>query len=165
MNLYHQILNVSENASKATIRKSYLSLCKKYHPDINNNNDTEKMALINEAYYSLITHTLPTGPETNKSGTGNNITKYKDQAYAFYRQGLKLYNESDLNMSIGGNNYSTKRKSMFVSEEDNNLIKNKILQSLYYFNIVCVQYPENPWISDTLEKMRKLNMRLSSLKK
>lgn len=32
---YYSILNIKHTCSKATIRNSYLTLAKKYHPDIN----------------------------------------------------------------------------------------------------------------------------------
>jgi DnaJ-class molecular chaperone len=90
MSIYHQILGVSENASDAEIKTKYHDLCKKYHPDISDNESIDKMALINEAYSYLV----KSKKYANKNesiifeGNNTNVVKYKDQAYAFYRQGI-----------------------------------------------------------------------------
>lgn len=52
MKNYYKILEVEENASEEEIKKSYRSLSKKYHPDINPNG-AEKFKEINEAYEVL----------------------------------------------------------------------------------------------------------------
>ncbi|MBU5677843.1 DnaJ domain-containing protein [Alkaliphilus sp. MSJ-5] len=53
-NLY-KILEISENASQAEIKKAYRGLAKKYHPDanINGENTEEKFKEITEAYSLL----------------------------------------------------------------------------------------------------------------
>jgi DnaJ-class molecular chaperone len=53
---YYEILDVHRNASKEVIEKAYITLAKKYHPDINSGNTeeaTNKMKEINEAYEIL----------------------------------------------------------------------------------------------------------------
>ena len=165
MGLYHNILNVNKDASIEEIKKSYKSLCKIYHPDKSNEDSTEKMALINEAYYYLTKQSVKVNEEISGVGDSNNLTKYKDQAYSFYKQGLKLYDETDLNMSTGNHYFPNKRKSMFADKEYIEIINKKIILSLYYFNIVCMQYPESPWVSDSIEKMKKLNQRKMILNK
>jgi molecular chaperone DnaJ len=52
---YYEILEVSQNADKATIKKAYRKMAKKYHPD-KNPGDQEaehKFKLVNEAYQCL----------------------------------------------------------------------------------------------------------------
>jgi molecular chaperone DnaJ len=52
---YYEILEVSRDADKTTIKKAYRKLAKKYHPD-KNPGDTEaehKFKLCNEAYQCL----------------------------------------------------------------------------------------------------------------
>jgi len=47
---YYKILGVSKNATKEEIKKAYKNLAKKYHPDVNKEDDTaEKFKEINEA--------------------------------------------------------------------------------------------------------------------
>ena len=52
---YYEILEVSQNADKATIKKAYRKMAKKYHPDKNpGDTDAEhKFKLCNEAYQCL----------------------------------------------------------------------------------------------------------------
>lgn len=46
---YYDVLGVKKNASDEEIKKAYRELCKKYHPDKNNGDDT-KIKEVNEAY-------------------------------------------------------------------------------------------------------------------
>ena len=49
---YYKILEVEENASDEDIKKSYRSLSKKFHPDVNPDG-AEKFKEISEAYETL----------------------------------------------------------------------------------------------------------------
>ena len=54
MKNYYEILEVDKNASEEIIEKAYKTLAKKYHPDLqNNSNSQNKMQQINEAYEIL----------------------------------------------------------------------------------------------------------------
>ena len=50
---YYEVLGISKNATKDEIKKAYKQLAKKYHPDINKENDGEKFKEISEAYAVL----------------------------------------------------------------------------------------------------------------
>lgn len=52
---YYKILGVDKNATDAEIKKKYRKLAKKYHPDVNQNNEaaSNKFKEINEAYEVL----------------------------------------------------------------------------------------------------------------
>lgn len=52
---YYKILGVERTASAMDIRRAFLTLMKKYHPDVNQNDPkvAEKVREINEAYHVL----------------------------------------------------------------------------------------------------------------
>ncbi len=52
---YYRVLGVERTASGDAIRKAYITLAWKYHPDLNYNNEKAlvKFTLINEAYRIL----------------------------------------------------------------------------------------------------------------
>jgi curved DNA-binding protein CbpA len=51
---FYKVFGLNKNATKEDIKKRYRELAKKYHPDINKNQDaTQKMQEILEAYYIL----------------------------------------------------------------------------------------------------------------
>ena len=50
---YYSILGVSKQFSQEELKKKYRSLCYKYHPDRNTNQNTDTMKSINEAYETL----------------------------------------------------------------------------------------------------------------
>lgn len=54
---YYDILEINKNASPEIVKKAYITLAKKYHPDLQENeqkkDSEEKLKLINEAYEVL----------------------------------------------------------------------------------------------------------------
>ena len=51
---YYEVLGISKSASKDEIKKAYRKLAKKYHPDVNKEEDaTEKFKEVQEAYEVL----------------------------------------------------------------------------------------------------------------
>jgi DnaJ-class molecular chaperone len=51
---YYNVLNLSKNANINDIKKAYRQLSIKFHPDKNNNSDSEQFNKINEAYSRLV---------------------------------------------------------------------------------------------------------------
>ena len=51
---FYGVLGIESNAAQEDIRKAFLQLARKYHPDMNKNKDAKtKFAEINEAYETL----------------------------------------------------------------------------------------------------------------
>ncbi len=165
MSIYHQILGIPGTASVDEIKTAYKTLCKKYHPDLTNDQQTAKMALINEAC-SILTgkkNHLRVELHQPDMGTDSEIIRHKNPAYVFYKQGLDFFNKSDFNFALAGI-YGGMRIRKFRKAKDIEKLDHLILKSLYYFNLVCIQYPESPWYSDSIDKIKILNRRKASIK-
>jgi len=50
---YYDLLNVTSSASDKEMKKSYLKLAKKYHPDVYNGINTDHFKKVNEAFITL----------------------------------------------------------------------------------------------------------------
>jgi len=105
LSIYYKILGISEGAPASEIRKHYLALCKKYHPDKLQGESEEKQKesqehfrLINEAYEILSSinkagfdyKTIPDTSETNA----------KDIGRAYFIKGIHFYKEGDINNAL-----------------------------------------------------------------
>ena len=103
---YYKILGVDKNATDAEIKKEYRKLAKKYHPDVNQNNEaaSNKFKEINEAYEVL------SDKEKRKqydiSGFSGfdgftNSNAYSGNSYSgFGRQPQRQKYETSLNLSV-----------------------------------------------------------------
>lgn len=70
---YHRILGINANASASEVKKAYRKLARKYHPDLNKNDDAhEKFIEIQEAYECVLCEQqgkpLPKGRSSSSSG-------------------------------------------------------------------------------------------------
>lgn len=111
MNPY-KVLGVDESSTKEEIRKAYLDLVKKYHPDKYRDNPLgdladEKMRDINRAYDTLVSSgsSSSSGRSTNTSGSSN--SSYGNVSYMQIRNMLNLNqinNALDALNSIGVHN-------------------------------------------------------------
>jgi len=149
MSIYHQILGVNEDAKIEEIKSKYRELCKVYHPDISNSEEINKMAIINEAYNVLTKSSQRTIASSSRDITNtNSIILYNDQAFAFYRQASKqIQNIRSFREKI----------TMFHNEEAVREYQSMVLKSLYYYNIVCMQYGESEYYEDSIERIKELN--------
>lgn len=70
---YYEILRVEKNASQDDIKKAYLKLAKKYHPDLNPGDATagEKLKEVNEAYEILSDQTKRSNYDNFGDPNGN----------------------------------------------------------------------------------------------
>lgn len=107
---YYSILDTGRDADIHEIRKSYLRLVKKYHPDTQsdgNDGDTEKFQSVLEAYRILSDPKLR--DEYDQSFTGHlRVEKKKEQtdenvkarAERLYHEGMEAYRAGDFNKAI-----------------------------------------------------------------
>jgi len=45
---------------------------------------------------------------------------------------------------------------MLINEDSIKEIQRNVFKALYYFNIVCMQYPDSGWYEDSIVKIRIL---------
>lgn len=93
MEEYYKILELHPGATKAQIRKAYLRLAKKYHPDKNNQKKgaEEKFKAIQQAYHLLSNYQEPE-INLNQSSTQTSRHPSTNWAEAFRWQQQKIQN-------------------------------------------------------------------------
>ena len=152
---YYEILEVDKHASQDIIKKAYNTLAKKYHPDLQPEEQKEKaqkqLQLINEAYevlskpekreeYNKILQKSTISQETYNSIFEENkkikniIYELENEIYnnnSFYNNKLNtqenLYNNNiDLNNSNSNNNYYNEEDSQINNYNSYNYSKSKI---------------------------------------
>ena len=152
---YYEILEVDKHASQDIIKKAYTTLAKKYHPDLQPEEQKEKaqkqLQLINEAYevlskpekreeYNKILQKSTISQETYNSIFEENkklkniIYELENEIYnnnSFYNNKLNtqenLYNNNiDLNNSNSNNNYYNEEDSQINNYNSYNYSKSKI---------------------------------------
>lgn len=91
---YYDILEVSKNASPEIIEKAYKTLVKKYHPDLQKNEEKnkyeEKIKKINEAYDILSNPEKRKNYDLNLKNTQFSINDYNN----LYQENINLKNRS-----------------------------------------------------------------------
>lgn len=117
---YYEILEVDKKASSEIIKKSYSTLAKKYHPDLQpedkKQDAEEKFKLINEAYEVL------SDPEKRKNydaSLSENIIS-KEEYDSIYMENLKLrdiINEMQKEYSKNNSSYTRQEESTNFSED------------------------------------------------
>ena len=118
---YYDILEVSKNASPEIIEKAYKTLVKKYHPDLQKNEEKnkyeEKIKKINEAYSILSDSEKRKNYDLNLKNTEISINDYN----SLYQENINLKN----NLNI------LKEKLNYLNNNQNNYEKN----TFYYNNM------------------------------
>lgn len=113
---YYEILEVNKNASPEIIEKAYKTLVKKYHPDLqqdeNKNKYEEKIKKINEAYDILSDPEKRKNYDLNLKNTEISINDYN----SLYQENINLKN----NLNI------LKEKLNYLNNIQNNYEKNNL---------------------------------------
>lgn len=113
---YYEILEVNKNASPEIIEKAYKTLVKKYHPDLqqdeNKNKYEEKIKKINEAYDILSDPEKRKKYDLNLKNTEISINDYN----SLYQENINLKN----NLNI------LKEKLNYLNNIQNNYKKNNL---------------------------------------
>ena len=113
---YYEILEVNKNASPEIIEKAYKTLVKKYHPDLqqdeNKNKYEEKIKKINEAYDILSDPEKRKKYDLNLKNTEISINDYN----SLYQENINLKN----NLNI------LKEKLNYLNNIQNNYEKNNL---------------------------------------
>ena len=171
---YYDILEVSKNASPEIIEKAYKTLVKKYHPDLQKDEDKnkyeEKIKKINEAYDILSDSEKRKKYDLNLKNTEISINDYN----SLYQENINLKNnlnilKEKLNylnniqnnyMENNLDNYNLENNKNNYSENilNNNLNSNKNNEN-YYKNINI----KNNYNNFKLNKLFNLKKRLKDL--
>lgn len=113
---YYEILEVNKNASPEIIEKAYKTLVKKYHPDLQQDEDKnkyeEKIKKINEAYDILSDSEKRKKYDLNLKNTEISINDYN----SLYQENINLKN----NLNI------LKEKLNYLNNIQNNYKKNNL---------------------------------------
>ena len=134
---YYDILEVNKNASPEIIEKSYKTLVKKYHPDLQDNNlkaeYEEKIKLINEAFEVLSDSEKRKNYDLNLKQTEFSVEDYNN----LINENLKLKNEINYlkNTLINYKNNINNNLNNKINENYNNINKNNFNNSNYNKNI------------------------------
>ena len=130
---YYEILEVDKHASSDIIKKAYTTLAKKYHPDLQPDDQKEdakkKLQKINEAYETLSNEELRKEYDTSLSNTIIPIEQYN----AIFLENQKLKNIiNEFNKQYLRNNYeiidsdnNSTSKDNYINEKDSNNEYNK----------------------------------------
>jgi DnaJ-class molecular chaperone len=119
---YYNVLNLSKNANINDIKKAYRQLSIKFHPDKNNNSDSEQFNKINEAYSRLLDkynsselhnaannsncNELVNGNNANNANNGNNANNANNANDTILKYSYFNVNNSEdiiINLSISFN--------------------------------------------------------------
>ena len=123
---FYEILEVDRNASPEVIEKAYKTLAKKYHPDLQQDEEHKKQAentlkLINEAYETLSNPTLKATYDEQLS----NATISQETYNEMYKQNQELKNELNQlyhmqqNSTSSAQNHYTDNQNIYMNQNQN----------------------------------------------
>lgn len=175
----YEILGITPTDDLSIIKKAYHKRALQLHPDLCNESERIRnhyiFAQVCTAYKRLSKNKSTAQKNVVKqsakqtAGT-NTIVVHKDQAYAYYKQGIVLFEK------IHPSQWKTERKGLIstkIAGDDTTQkeIQAKIIKlvslfpkSYYYFSIVVNEYPDSIWVQDSMEKMKLIEERMNRYK-
>lgn len=146
---YYDILQVNQNASPEIIEKAYKTLAKKYHPDLqpeeNKKQAEEILKDINEAYKIL----------SNPISKANYDNSLKEN-YISEKDYENLYNQNEVLKSKLNNIYQQEKNINNINDENINYPKNKINDNLKkQEEFFAKQQAENLKYQEELQRARE----------
>jgi hypothetical protein len=176
----YQILGISEDSDLPAVKSAFRKRAKELHPDLSTLENAmarhDRFIEVCKAYRRLTDGCArPLRAEQKKSAivvTHDEVVPHHDQAYVFYKQGMKFFmsihpsqwnlgTARTLNTQIAGRN-----------SDEQEAIKQKIIElaklfprAYYYFSIVIHEYPDSEWAYDSREKMGKIEERMGMYRK
>jgi hypothetical protein len=176
----YRILGVEEGADLPSIKSAFRKRAKELHPDLSTIENAmprhDLFVQVCMAYRRLIDGR--SSDQKKESGaspaaaSGKGVVRHSDQAYVFYRQGMKFY------MSIHPSRWNIDTSRMLNTRiagqdgEEQEAIKRKVMElvklfpkAYYYFSIVVHEYPDSEWACDAGEKMGKIEERIRMYRK
>jgi hypothetical protein len=175
----YKILGIDETNDLAIIKSAFRKRIKELHPDVTKiDDDFQKHLLFVEtcnAYNRLIgkekESIIGNIKKTSYSNIRTNIALHSDQAFVFYRNGIKYFSKIH---PFQWNIDTTRMLNTRIAgqDEEQEIIKNKVLslaklfpKAYYYFSIVVHEYPESEWAYDAKKKMNIIENRTTMYKK
>jgi hypothetical protein len=180
-----RILGIDESADLAAIKSAFRRRAKELHPDLSPPEESlrrhDLFTQVCRAYRRL----LAGAAEPSRTGSprasaaasaraprrGLELAPHADQAYVFYRQGMRLF------MSIHPSRWKLEpgvRVNTRIAghEEEQELVKARVMdlvrlfpRAYYYFSIVAHEYPDSEWSEDASRKMATIEERIGRYRK
>lgn len=182
-----RVLGIEENSDPRAIRSAYRRRAKELHPDLSGGRDSfERHALfveVNQAYRRLIAGAKGSGPApmaspragaarsrdgtraaSGAASTGGMPAVHADQAYAFYRNGMRLF--SSVHPSKWNEDPRTLSTKIAGDDADQEAVMGRVAElarllpkAYYYFSVVVHEYPDSVWAADAADKMGTIEER------
>jgi hypothetical protein len=174
-----RILGIEETDDVSLIKSAFRRRAKELHPDLSTNEDAierhDLFTQVCKAYRRLLDRA--TKPEPAARGgkapalSGNEVAPHADQAYVFYRQGMRLFmsiHPPQWNIDAGG----LLNTRIAGQDGEQEIIQGKVMglvklfpRAYYYFSIVVHEYPESEWAFDASGKMGVIEERIGMYRK
>ena len=169
----YSILGLEATKDIAKIKSAFRKRAKELHPDLAREEDVLKnhdlFVEVCAAYRRLVggAEAAPKAEPARGSSRidGTSMAPYGDQAYAFYKTGMKCF------MSIHPSRWNIDKRMLNTKiagdDEEQEDIRRNVMElvklfpkAYYYFGIVVHEYPDSNWACDAQEKMTLIEERI-----